>query len=277
MANRLSRRTVAVLILVPLVTASVLYLFILEPNNLRITNMTLCFEDLPADADGLTIAHITDLHLNRIGRRERRVLAALSSRSPDIIAITGDMVSRIKHAEECLDYMSQFEAVIGIWAVQGNWEHYAGWTGDALRRDLSEIGISLLIDEGQAVDVGDSSIWIAGTDDPSLGKDDVRRALEGSGESFIMLLGHSPDVMNRAPGKVRLILSGHTHGGQVKIPFIGAPWAKRMGGGFLSGLYTRNQTVLYVSNGVGMSHIPARFICRPEIEFFTLRSGNRPR
>ena len=249
-----------------------LYVLVLEPNNLRVINITLYFPDLPEDAEGLTIVHISDLHLHRIGHREKAVLRIIEENTPDIIALTGDFISRRRDKDECIEFLAKLEARLGLWAVQGNWEHYTQWRGDELRKDLQDLGITLLINEAEAVQVGNDTIWIAGTDDPSLGRDRIPESLDGTKGGFVILLAHSPDVMNRAPDTVRLILSGHTHGGQVRIPLIGAPWAKRMGGGYLSGIYRRNDTVLYVSNGVGMAHLPIRFLCPPDIVYITLRS-----
>ncbi len=267
----MERRPLWILIMGILFLAVITYSMVLEPNNLKVNRFDLYFEDLPPEMDGLTIAHVSDLHLHRVGHRENEVLSILQEESPDLIAITGDMVDRAEDKEQCMEYLGNFQAGIGIWAVQGNWEHHVGWVRSSLRRDLADEGIDLLVDEGEFIPGSEGQIWICGTDDPSLGKDNIGRSLEGCGDSFVILLGHSPDVMNRAPGKVRLILAGHTHGGQVRIPFIGAPWAKRMGGGFLSGIYESNETVMYVSKGVGMTTLPIRFLCRPDIALIRLK------
>jgi len=187
---------------------------------------------------------------------------------PDIIAITGDQISDRSDSATCLGFMSDLHARIGIWAVQGNWEHYVNWTGQTLRENLAEVNVTLLLNQAQRLE--EPGIWIAGTDDPSLERDRLSQTLEGT-EGFVVLLAHSPAIMKRASGGVDLILAGHTHGGQVRLPLLGAPWGTRIGGGYNYGIYEENDTIMYVTSGVGMAHLPIRFLCPPEIAYITLR------
>ncbi len=258
-------------IILPAVVALVsvgLYAFVVEPNSLRLREITLHFADLPPEADGLVIAHISDLHMHRVGLRERKILRMLDEDPPDIVAITGDQISDRSDSATCLEFMSDLHAKIGIWAVQGNWEHYVGWTGEALRDDLAEVNVTLLLNEAKRVE--ELGIWIAGTDDPSLERDRLSQTLDGT-EGFVVLLAHSPVIMKKVSGGVDLILAGHTHGGQVRLPLLGAPWGSRIGGGYNYGIYEENETVMYVTRGVGMAHLPIRFLCPPEIAYITLR------
>jgi len=254
-----------------------LYAFLVEPNMVRTRKITVFIPDLPPSAEGLRVAHISDLHLRRIGDRERAVLKIVKEDPPDLIALTGDLVSDRRHREECLTYLSNLTARLGVWAVQGNWEYYTGWTGSALRGDLEAVGIRLLINDAEPIDLDGSRIWIAGTDDPSLGADRVPEALKGTEGGFIILLAHSPEIVNRLPEGVQLVLSGHTHGGQIRLPLVGAPWARWAGGGYVSGLYRRAGTAVYVTNGVGTTAVPARFLCPPEVAYITLRRANAQR
>jgi len=272
---RLTRRVDGVIGFIGLaILGTALYAFLLEPNAVRTRNLTLYFTDLPGSADGLCIAHISDLHLRRIGARERAVLRIINGSVPDVIVITGDFVSDQRYRNVSLAFLSKLRARLGVWAVQGNWEHNTGWTGNPLRDDLGKLGIRLLINEAEPLELNGSSIWIAGTDDPYLGADRVPDTLNATDGGFTVLLAHSPEILNRLPKGVQLVLSGHTHGGQVRLPLIGAPWARSMGGGYVSGLHRREGTVLYVTNGVGMTVVPARFLCPPEVAYVTLRRGN---
>lgn len=271
---RPARRVGAVIGLLALAIVGIaLYAFLFEPSTVRTRNITLFFPDLPASAEGLCIAHISDLHLRRIGARERAVLKIINRDHPDLIALTGDLVSDQRFRNRCLTFLSQLTARLGVWAVQGNWEHYTGWAGDLLRDDLDGLGIRLLVNEAKPLDLNGSAIWIAGTDDPYLGADRIPDALNRTQGGFVILLAHSPEILNRLPDGVQLVLSGHTHGGQIRLPFIGAPWGRGMGGGYVSGLYRSEGTVLYVTNGVGMTVVPARFLCPPEVAYITLRRG----
>jgi hypothetical protein len=206
--------------------------------------------------------------MHRVGSRERKILRILEEKPADILAITGDQISDRGDSAVCLEFMNDLHARLGVWAVQGNWEHYAGWIGEELRQDMAGVNVTLLINEAQRLD--EPGIWIAGTDDPSLDRDRLPRTLNGT-EGFVLLLAHSPAVMKRASGTVDLVLAGHTHGGQVRLPLIGAPWGTRIGGGYNDGLYEENETMMYVSRGVGMAHLPIRFLCPPEIAYITLR------
>lgn len=248
--------------------AIVTYATAIEPNRLRLTEINLSFANLPVEADGLLIAHISDLHMNRVGPRERRILRILEENPPDIVAITGDQISNIDHKDACLELLGDLHARLGIWAVQGNWEHYTGWIGEGSREDLKAVNVTLLINEAE--ELKETGIWIAGTDDPSLEKDSLTQTLEGT-KGFVVLLAHSPAIMKRVSGAVDLVLAGHTHGGQVRLPLIGAPWGTRIGGGYDYGLYEENETVMYVTRGVGMAHLPIRFLCPPEMVYITLQ------
>lgn len=248
-----------------------IYATLIEPRSLRLREITLYFDNLPQEADGLVIAHISDLHMHRVGPRERKILRILEENPADILAITGDQISDRGDSAVCLEFMNDLHARIGVWAVQGNWEHYAHWTGEELRQDMRGVNVTLLINEAQRL--GEGGIWIAGTDDPSLEMDRLAETLAGTKGEFILLLAHSPAIMKKASGSVDLILAGHTHGGQVRLPLVGAPWGRRIGGGYNYGIYEQNGTVMYVTRGVGMAHLPIRFLCPPEIAYVTLRRG----
>ncbi len=249
------------------------YALVFEPNNVRARNITLYFADLPKDLDGLVIAHISDLHLHRIGYRERRALRLIEEKSPDLVCLTGDFVSRSGDMGECLRFLAELKAPLGVWAVQGNWDHHTGWSGDRLRERFNQVNIGLLINQAEPITVHEAKLWIAGSDDPSFELDRIPQALEGTGDGFTILLIHSPEAMAKVPETVSLVLSGHTHGGQVRLPLIGAPWARSRGGGYVLGLYRVNNTYLYVTSGLGTTVAPVRFLCPPEVAFITLRSA----
>lgn len=261
------------LVILGILLTLAVYALLVEPTNVRKREFTLSFPDLPQEFDGLRIAHMSDLHLRRIGTRERKLIELIKEDPPDLIVVTGDLISRSRDMDECLSLLAECEARIGIWAVQGNWEHKTGWVGEKLREGLKEVGITLLINEAESVSLEGENLTIIGMDDPSLGLDDLPKALGDCDGGFKILLAHSPEILPDVPESVRLVLSGHTHGGQIRLPLIGAPWGKALGHGYLSGIYHHGQTVLYVTRGIGMTWLPLRFLCPPEVAYITLKRG----
>ena len=266
-------RAVLVLIVVGAIVLS-LYSLLWEPNDLKVRRIVLYFPTLPDQADGWTIGVISDLHMRRIGPRERKVVDVLNTDPPRFLSILGDFVSRSRHRDACLSFLRMLPKDVPKYAIQGNWEHYVNWVGEKLREDLSGVDIRLL--DNEAVQLL-QNFWLVGVDDPSLDLDDQRTAMSQAGDGFVVMLAHSPEIANRLSPGVDLVLSGHTHGGQVVLPLIGAPWGEAIGGGYRYGLFELKAAKLYVTSGVGMTHLPVRFLCPPEVVYVKLRKGDGPR
>jgi predicted MPP superfamily phosphohydrolase len=253
--------------------AAGLYAFGIEPDWIEVTHHRVAAPVSPP----LTIAHLTDLHVRRLGRREKSLLAILEREKPDVVVITGDSVvdgdvlvpvgertSRFTYARAG-ELFDRLRAPLGVFAVRGNWEN--------LRRLRDEQGyyashgVRLLLNESQEVRPG---VWIAGIDDPE-GRPDVDEALEGIPPgAFAVALFHSPAIFDVIAGRVPLALAGHTHGGQVRIPFVRPFWLPDNCGRYLEGFYDDRGSKLYVSRGVGTSVLPVRFLCRPEVAIFRI-------
>jgi predicted MPP superfamily phosphohydrolase len=204
---------------------------------------------------------------------------------PDLIVITGDLFDTCDLAPECADQLEGLEAPLGVWAVPGNHDRahedpfkcLEAPPEDiiALRKLLAERGIRLLANCSERMAVDGAEIAIAGSDDYAFGRDDVGAALaETEGADLVILLGHTPDLLDdRDAGAADLVLCGHTHGGQIQLPGIGAPWApvwrdRRRA----SGLLKADGQLVYVSRGVA-SATRARFLCAPEVAVLTLERG----
>jgi predicted MPP superfamily phosphohydrolase len=224
--------------------------------------------------DGFRIAQITDAHLRKIGVVEERIAREIENRNVTLVVLTGDIVdhfSRLNVLDEfCRNLQGTRRTVL---ATLGNWEHWAGVPIATLGNLYRSHGIRLLINESELID---SAISIAATDDAFAGHFSLKKTMLGYTAAAVSLfLTHSPAILDRLPpalGHFDLALAGHTHGGQGRIgPF--APMRPQGSGRFISGWYEVPVGNAYVSCGTGMSFIPARFSCRPELPIFSLRQG----
>jgi predicted MPP superfamily phosphohydrolase len=245
-----------------------------EPLRISVERQEIYLRRLPKALDGFRIVHLSDLHYGPFtdARHLRRAIEAANDLNPDLIALTGDYISQERiYAAPCAGLVGRLQARYGVFAVLGNHDH---WTDAKLVTDLFRTeGIRVLINEGLRLDVDNESFWLAGVDDTMVGLEDLSLALAGSGEiEMKLLLAHNPVILRRAArADVDLVLSGHTHGGQVTIRpeknRSGRP-RKRM----LRGLGRRANTQIYVTRGLGTVVLPIRYGCPPEVSLLELRS-----
>lgn len=244
-----------------------------EPFMLAIERQEIYLRRLPKSLDGLRVVHLSDFHygpLTNSKHLERAVKAANDLR-PDLIALTGDYISHDRsYAAPCAELVGRLRARHGVYAVLGNHDH---WTDAALIADLFRAeGIRVLVNEGMRVDLRGESFWLAGVDDKMVGLEDLPLALAGSRDDELKLvLAHNPIILRRAArARVDLVLSGHTHGGQVTLRSeksrSGRP-RRRM----LRGLGRRAETQIYVTRGLGTVVVPIRYGCPPEVSSLELR------
>ena len=235
----------------------------IEPYRIEVTHSTIH----GAVATPLKIAHLTDVHTRGIGRREQRIFAILEEEKPDVIVVTGDtLASHGGSYSKCRAFYQRLHAPLGVWAVLGNWENWRPLKHQQAFYESS--GVHLLLNAGKPLR---PDVWIAGVDDPysAVAKPDA--ALAGAPpESYKILLFHSPAYFDQVADRVNLCLAGHTHGGQVRIPFIPPLWLPSGCGRYLEGWYEKGSSRMYVSRGLGMSVLPVRFLCRPELVFITV-------
>jgi predicted MPP superfamily phosphohydrolase len=204
----------------------------------------------------LRIAHVSDLHTGGFGLREKALLAALEKEKPDLVVLTGDVVDDgvLEHARPLL---SALHPPLGIFAVEGNWEHWRP-VGDAASF-YRGVGARALNNDG--VKVRDD-VFLVGLDDAIAGAADPRFALAKAPSSGATIaIFHSPVAYDEIASRVDLALAGHTHGGQVRVPFLDALWLPPGSGRYVAGWYDK----MYVSRGVGTSVFRVRFLCRPEL------------
>ncbi|HEY6046022.1 MAG TPA: metallophosphoesterase [Pyrinomonadaceae bacterium] len=245
-----------------------------EPFMLSIERQEIFLRRLPKRLDGFRIVHLSDFHYGPMVNPEhlKRAVRAANDLHGDLIALTGDYISQDRaYAAPCAEVVGRLRARHGVYAVLGNHDH---WTDAALIADLFRAeGIRVLVNEGLRVDLRNETFWLAGVDDTMVGLEDLPLAMAGSSDDeFKLLLAHNPIILRRAArANVDLVLSGHTHGGQVtwrsEKNSSGRPRRR-----LLRGLGRRGNTQIYVTRGLGMVVVPIRYGCPPEISVLELRS-----
>ena len=251
-----------------------LYSWLIEPRWLQVTRTKVTIEGLDS-ARPLRVAHLTDLHIGRNVSSDwlAGVLDTCNNLEPDLIVLTGDFVSHIDRIDDSVgDLLGRLRAPLGVFGVPGNHDYWEG-LGD-VRTQLRRAGIVELTNRGQVLTVHGRPLCIAGVDDFWDGRPDLSAALAGVPESVPRLvLSHNPDFADtplKAP-RVDLMLAGHTHGGQVKIPYGSRPRLPILNPAYAAGLVATPCGPMYVSVGLGMVRPPVRFNCRPELAMLELR------
>lgn len=210
------------------------------------------------------ILHLTDVHLRRDDASVERILDGMRACKPDLVCITGDVVAREWRPEAVRRFLAGLpEAPLGRYAIMGNWEYWARAHPDAWRVTLAEHGVRLLLEEW--VDTG--PLVLAGTDDMLAGAPEPGRVLSAlpAGRPTVVLT-HSPALFPEiARPEVHLVLSGHSHAGQVRLPLLGSLWVPKGTGPYVAGWYEARGSWLYVGRGVGWSIAPVRMWCPPEL------------
>ena len=263
------------------------YATLIEPYNIQVRELELSFPNLPSDFDGYTILHISDLHLTKLGRLEKRAMQIIANRTVDACLVTGDVTADPRASDIFRRVCSSIRSSDPIYLILGNSEHKPWLDTEMLVEALSFDGLELLINSSSAICRGDSRMVLAGVDDPYSGLDDIEAAFDGvDPDEFIIFLTHCPSTTPQGIQRgADLILSGHTHGGQVRLPFVKRFWTHMRANKILNdGVYLpedlsrllntdAGHTVLFVNRGLGMSRLPLRFLCPPEIALITLRES----
>lgn len=241
-----------------------------------ITRREVGLPGLPPAFDGFQVALLTDLHHGPWISADylRRIVKETNALGADLVALTGDYVHRGKQwVPGVASALADLRAKHGAVGVLGNHDHYRN-AASSVREGLSRAGVTDLTNRGVTLQRGGETFHIAGTGDYWKEKQHLDKALAGSRDrGSVLLLQHNPDYAEKIMDeRVGLMLSGHTHGGQIVLPFIGAPvLPSSYGQKYASGLCQGPVTKVYVSHGIGCIFPPVRFGCPPEIVLLTLR------
>lgn len=242
---------------------------------------------LPESFNGYRIAHVSDLHNAQIGTDNEKLLTLLKEANPDMIAITGDLIdSRNTNVDIALQFVKEAVKIAPCYYVTGNHEARINAYSE-LRYGLTSAGVTVLEDTSVNVDIDGEAITLIGVNDPSFETDyligDSETVMQSKlsklltdGDGFTILLSHRPELFDTyVAHDLDLILSGHAHGGQFRIPFVGGVVAPNQGffPEFDAGIYTEGNTSMLVSRGVGNSIVPFRVNNRPEIILIELNSN----
>ena len=264
------------------------YSTIVEPRRLRAVAYTLLVPNLPPTLAGLRIAHLTDFHVGMRGTPPSvlaRAVARAVAWRPDLALLTGDFVHRGRWLPEA-DLFRGLAAEAPTYAVLGNHDSWGtSHEMDRIAAALEDSGVTILRNRATTVRLRDrGEIVLVGVEDPSLQRDDLERAMVGLPAAPepcrpTILLAHAPEIADRAPeGRFALIVSGHTHGGQLRFSPVQHRTFLDIGmiaGGLVSpyarGAWLVRGNPLYVNSGLGLSGLPLRFLAPPEVVLFTLQ------
>lgn len=259
----------------------------IQPNRVTITRHPVGAAG-DTGARAVRVVQLTDLHLRDVGHHERRIAEAVTELRPDLLLLTGDSIDRRDRLPQLAEFLEGLPKATHALAILGNWEHWAGVDLRALGAVYGRRGIQLLRNESVALPFATGSLLVTGLDDLVGGRPDLAAATRGIAPAANhLLLAHCPahrDIVARATATPpalteagaaaehamrapALILSGHTHGGQIRLAGW-APFVPRGSGRYLGGWYRGDGPDLYVSRGLGTSVVPARVGAPPEIAVF---------
>ena len=269
------------------VTGLALYAGEIERHWIEVTQIDIRLKGLPAAFEGLRIAQLSDIHMDEYTEPFflRDAVQRINRTQPDVVLLTGDYVSdgpagrdfAIGAAWQCANILRDLKCS-RIYAVLGN--HDLAVSVLEVSAALIDNGFTLLRNASLPLERDGSRIWIAGLDDPVNGRPDPERTIPASIRNAInepiILMCHAPDyiddlMLHPAGRSAGLVLSGHTHGGQVRLPFLKGFDLPPLGKKYLQGSFQFGETQLYVNRGIGTVGVPFRFNCPPEITQFTLR------
>ena len=245
-----------------------------ESQDPVVDRIPLAIKNLHPALEGFTIVQITDVHLYPMTQPdlvEKSVIMA-NELNPDLVVLTGDYVwQKLAAIDELAPILSGLNAKYGVFSTLGNHDYWLD--ADVITAVMESAGLPILINQGLSIQHGKGTIYIAGLDDGWSGNPDLNKTLHRADSAEpVILLCHEPDLADRysLDGRVNVQLSGHTHGGQIRIPGIGALILPYLGRKYDLGLYRVNDMLLYTNRGIGVISEPVRLNCPPEISQFIL-------
>jgi len=255
---------------------------LLEPNLPRVVLKEIALRRWPSQLDGFTIALLSDFHYDPYFSVHplRRAIGLVNALQPHLIALTGDFVSApmfgeparaAAAAEPCAELLRKMHAPHGLWAVLGNHDCYTD--SKRVSSALRAAGIAVLTNQSVPIERDGARFWLGGVEDVLEESADVGATLRDvpSGEA-VVLMAHEPDYADHVSAHpVDLQLSGHSHGGQIRVPYMRPFFLPELAKKYIWGLYKIHTLTLYTNPGLGTVNLPLRMNCPPEITLLTLR------
>ena len=279
--RRQKRLRIAIIAILLFGLGVAIWAFFVEPNRLVTRYQTIEIERWPSELSDLKIAVLADIHAGGrfIDERKLRLIVERTNQlQPDLIVILGDYISggRNHHAmdpEVFAPILKDFRAPLGVYTVLGN--HDWWFNGERVRAALEANGLKVIENDVAQIETRGSSFWLVGLADLWTRTQRIPQTLEKVPEGApIIALAHNPDIFPQLPQRVSLLLAGHTHGGQVKLPFIGTVvHTSDFGDHYEAGHVFENGHHLFVTTGIGTSIIVVRFRVPPEIVLLTVKSN----
>lgn len=253
-------------------------------TSIQTTMIGISSDKIPKNFNGFIIAQVSDLHNAAFGTHQSRLLDAVKEVSPDFIAVTGDLIDS-SHTDvvKAMEFISGAVEIAPVYYITGNHEAWSEQYAE-LKQQMLEAGVVILDDEGTTIKYNGASVQLFGLSDPDFTAaydssesaamiDKKLKAMLHENDKYTILLSHRPELFDvYAANKINLVLSGHAHGGQVRIPFIGGLAAPNQDffPKYTEGVHKKGVTNMVVSRGLGNSIIPVRINNRPELVVLTL-------
>jgi len=272
-----SFRYLSVLVILISFILIIIWSFVLEPELIRVKNISVNIPNWHNEHKDLKIAVLSDFHIG-FGHMDRKRLAEIikiaNSKDPDLVFLLGDYVNVSAENEKYLSYLEDFKnfrAKYGVFAVLGNHESWE--VRHKIRYFIKKAGVNILENRAEKKTINDKSFWIAGIEDLNTGYPDLKRVMHQikNKKEPVLLLSHNPDIFEQVPERISLTLAGHTHGGQIYVPFlVRLLTPSRFGKKFLKGHVVQDGRHIFISSGLGTTILPARFLVPPEIVILKL-------
>ena len=282
--TRITRRKF--LVGIPVAAAGMaLYSREIARHEISILSHAIRLNNLPSVFSGFRIAQISDIHFDDYTEPAfvRRVVSHINTLNPDLVLLTGDFISQtpmshdfvVGAMERCAEVLDGIACPLRF-AVMGNHDTFLGES--TIRSILAKSGIPLLVNQYAPIERRGHRFWLSGIADPVASQPDLDRAIPRRPDGPVLLMSHGPDYADNVVAHPRgqlvdFMVSGHSHGGQVRLPLVGALHLPAGGQKYVEGLFQLGRMQLYVNRGIGTVGLPFRLNCPPEITLFTLQSS----
>ncbi|HLR80154.1 MAG TPA: metallophosphoesterase [Bacillota bacterium] len=252
----------------------------IEPWLLDIKQEQLSSDKIPEAFNDFKIVQFSDTHIGYHYTIEQfsELVDTINAQNPDLILFTGDLVDEphtYKWDQDIIEILQHLQAKHGKYWIYGNHDH-GGYGTDIVKNVMDQAEFTLLQNKHTTIEIDNQHIVLAGIDDVMLGKPNLEETLTNANPNlYTLLLAHEPDYAdNTVHFPVDIQLSGHSHGGQVRLPFIGHLYTPLYAHKYVQGKHTfqDGKLILFVNRGIGTTRLPYRFLCKPEIHSFTLKA-----